>query len=87
MKNKVEKWCEELLHLSSIAETHPEAAYAGFTYGLVNKWSGLLRISVLYLLQPLEDVIRSKFIPALSGMPAPSEEVRDLLALPCRLGG
>ena len=89
VKNKVEKWCEELLHLSSIAETHPQAAYAGFTHGLVNKWSYLTRAieNIGPLLQPLEDVIRSKFIPALSGMPAPSEEVRDLLALPCRLGG
>ena len=89
VKNKVEKWCKELLHLSSIAETHPQAAYAGFTHGLVNKWSYLTRAieNIGPLLQPLEDVIRSKFIPALSGMPAPSEEVRDLLALPCRLGG
>ena len=66
VKNKVEKWCEELLHLSSIAETHPQAAYAGFTHGLVNKRSYLTRAieNIGPLLQPLEDVIRSKFIPA-----------------------
>ena len=39
------------------------------------------------LLQPLKDIIRKKFIPAICGRPAPNDELRDLLALPCRLCG
>lgn len=89
MKSKVEKWCEKLLHVSSIAQTHPQAAYAGFTHGVVNKWSYLTRTmeNVGPLLKLLEDIIRTEFIPALSGVPAPSDELRDLFALSCRLGG
>ena len=89
VKRKVEGWSEELLHLSSIAETHPQAAYAGFTHGLVSKWTYLTRTikDVGPLLQPLEDIIKTKFLPALSGKPAPSDEMRDLFGLPCRLGG
>ncbi len=39
------------------------------------------------LLQPLEDITRTKLLPALSGKPAPSDTERELLALPARLGG
>ena len=33
VKCKVERWCEELLQLCSIAHTHPQAAFAAFTHG------------------------------------------------------
>ena len=86
---KVERWSEELLLLSSIAQTHPQAAYAAFTHGMASKWVYLARTmeNIGSLLQPLEDIIRTKFIPTLCGRPAPNDELRDLLALPCRLGG
>ena len=38
-------------------------------------------------LQPLEDAIRQKFKPALTGRAQPGDAERDLLALPARLGG
>ena len=89
VKGKVDKWAEELSLLSSIAQTNPHAAYAGFTQGLVRKWAYLTRTieNIGPLHQPLEDIIRAKFIPALCGGPAPNDTLRDLLALPCRLGG
>ena len=89
VKNKVEKWSEELLHFSAIGQTHPQAAYAAFTHGLVSRWTYLTRTieNIGPLLQPFEDIIRTKFIPALCGRPAPNDKLRDLLALPCRLGG
>ncbi len=34
------------------------------------------------LLQPLENVIRTKLLPALTGRPPPNEIDRDLLAFP-----
>ena len=88
-KSKVEKWSEELQCLSTIAQTHPQAAYAAFTHGLASKWIYASRTieNIGPLLQPLEDIIRTKFIPAICGRPAPSNELRDLLALPCRMGG
>ena len=52
-------------------------------------WNYLTRSTkdISHLLQPLEDIIRTKFIPALTGRPAPNDDLRALLALPCRLGG
>ena len=38
-------------------------------------------------LLPLEMIIRTKLIPALTGRPPPNDLDRDLLALPARLGG
>ena len=37
--------------------------------------------------QPLENFIRSEFIPSLTGNPPPNDADRDLFALPARLGG
>ena len=86
---KVEQWCEELQELCSFAETHPQAAYAALTHGLVSKWTYLARTmeNIGPQFKPLEDLIRLKFIPSLCGGPPPSDELRNLLALPCRLGG
>ena len=39
------------------------------------------------LFQPLEDVMRHHFLPAITGRSASNGEERDLLALPVRLGG
>ena len=36
---------------------------------------------------PIETIIRVKLIPAHTGQPPPNDAVRDLLALPARLGG
>ena len=84
------KWSKELDNLAMIALTQPHAAHAAFTHGLSSKWCYLSRtindIGTL-LTQPLEAIIRSKLIPALTGQPPPNDEIRDLLALPARLGG
>ena len=89
VKHKVSNWSAELDRLAAVAITQPHAAYAAFTHGLSNKWSYLTRTirEIGNLLQPLETIIRSKLIPALTGQPPPNNEVRNLLALPARLGG
>ena len=72
-----------------MAKAHPHAAYAAFVHGCVHKFSFLCRVNanISHLLQPLEDTIRSQFIPTLTGHAPPSDSVRHLLALPPRLGG
>lgn len=89
VNRKVDQWTKELLVLSKIAISQPHAAYSAFTHGLASKWLYLARTipNLEGLFQPLEDMIRSRFIPALTGRSAPSDQERDLLALPCRLGG
>ncbi len=69
---------------------HQFIAFGGFGVPYrTSKWNYLSRTTcnVNDLLIPLEDMIRKKLIPAISGRPAPNNEERDLLALPARLGG
>lgn len=93
VNTKVESFVEEVEKLSAIAQTQPHAAYSAFTHGLVSKWNYLLRVTdweehqPANVLKPLEQVINSRFIPALTGQPPPGEKMRELLALPARLGG
>ena len=89
VQHKVIEWVNEVERLSSIAVTQPHAAYAAFTHGLKHKWTYLIRTipNIDDQLQPLEDVIRHKFIPSLTGQSALSDETRDLMALPIRHGG
>ena len=69
--------------------TQPHAAYSAFTHGLVHKWSYLARTvpDITRLFQPLEDVIRTQFIPCLTGRAPPHDLERNLLSLPPRLDG
>ena len=89
VRQKVSNWCTELRTLSSFAVTQPHAAYAAATHGLAGKWNYLARTvpSIGDLLQPLEDNIRTKLIPALTGRSPPNDCERELFALPARLGG
>ena len=90
---KVREWAEEIRTLSEIARTEPHAAFAAFTHGLSSRWNYFLRVmdlktlSALELLLPLENAIRSLFIPSLTGHSPPGDLVRELLALPANLGG
>jgi len=77
--------------LSSIATSQPHAAYACFTHGLISKW---LYVSLTIPdasshFKQLEDVLLTKFIPALTGLDPPGELQRSLFALPTmhRFGG
>ena len=85
-KNGQQSWnnCQSLP-----AATPMEAAYCAFSHGLKGRWLYLARTvpNIGNLLQPLEDTLRQRFIPALTGRPAPSDTERELLALPARVGG
>ena len=67
----------------------PHAAHAAFTHGYVHKFTFLCKTNpnIEGHLHPLENCIRSKFIPSLTGKPPPNNIERDLLGLPPRLGG
>ena len=86
---KVEGWARKLKRLSSFARTQPHAALWGFRR-LKSEWCfamGLERsLHQVPLLQPIEDLIKTEFIPALFGRDTP-DDLRELLALPCRLAG
>ena len=52
--------------LSDISVTQPHVAYSAFIYGIVNKWDYFIRCTPEFLL-PLEEIIRGKFLPNLTG--------------------
>ena len=89
VNEKVEKLRIELEKLVTIANTQAHAAYSAYTQSLSRKWSFLARTikGIGPLLQPLELTLRSKLIPALTGQQPVSDEIRNLLGLPCKLGG
>ena len=83
------QWCDMLTTLSLISVTHLQAAYAAYTHGFSNLWTFLCRTmsNTSVFMQPLEDILRRKLIPSLTGREAPGDLERRLLALPVRLGG
>ena len=87
--DKVQQWAGELEQLATIAHSQPHAAHAAFTHGMTSKWTYLTRTMPDFgpSLLPLDTIIRTKLIPALTGRPPPNNMERDLLALPARLGG
>ena len=89
VQDRVSDWVKEVEKLSTFAVSQPHAAHSAFTHGVTSRWTFLVRTcpDVGHLLQPLEDAIRHKFIPALTGQCAPNDTEHELLALPVRLGG
>ena len=86
--NKVQQWTGELEQLATISHSQPHAAHAAFTHGMTSKWTYLTRTmsGIGPNLLPLETIIKTKLIPALTGRPPPNQTERDLFALPARLG-
>ena len=89
MGRKVGQWVSMIEKLSSIASSQPHAAYSALTHGLLGKWTYLTRVTpnISHLLQPLDDCLRSKLIPVLTGRPPPNDTDLSLYSLPARLGG
>ena len=82
-------WCEELIELSLIAKTNPQAPYSAFTLGYKHKFTFFMRTieNIENFMLPLDKVIKQELIPALFNYFQISEELRSLIALPCKLGG
>ena len=88
-KALVSKWVDQLSILADIAKSEPQAAYAAFVKGFRNKLSYHLRVlsDMGKLLEPLDYIIESKLIPALSDGYACNPDERLQLSLPVKLGG
>ena len=85
----MEEWIEDVEKLAAVAGSQPQAAYAAYIHGTKNKWNYICRTTpdCSHLLQPLEDAIHQKLLPAISGRPPCSSTERELLSLPTKLGG
>ena len=82
-------WIDEITLLAEIAQTQPQSAYTCFTSGYQHKFSYYLRTipGIENYLAPVEETIRHRLIPAITGGHIVNDEERSLLALPPRLGG
>ena len=89
VEKKVAEWIQEVKTLSDIAKTEPHAAFAAYTHGLQHRWNFLMRTipDISPLLRPLENTIRDIFLPKLVKSVALCDSMRDMLALPPKLGG
>ena len=87
VNSKVSTWCTELENLYSIAKSQPHAAYAAFVQGYKHKFTFYIRTipNVAHLFQPVEEIIRSKFLPTIFGQDI-SQLDREIFALPIRNG-
>ena len=85
---KVEAWAEQVDRLANIAATQPHAAYAAFIFGLRHRWSFIQHTmpTTSAHMQPLQDAIRGRLIPALTKHDLSDVEV-EMVALPARHGG
>ena len=88
-EEKIQTWIDEIIILSEIALTEPQAAYACFVSGYQHKFTYFIRTipEMEEYLQPLEEVIRHRFLAAITGGHLVNDMERDLIALPPRLGG
>ena len=86
---KVNAWTNEIKQLFISATSQPHAAYSAFTHGLSSKWNYLMWTmnADQFLFQPLEDVIRYHFLPAIQERE--HSAILNAPYLPClvRLGG
>ena len=86
---KVSSWVNELTMLSKIAQFYPQSAYCAYTSGFCHKFNYIMRTipDIAEQLRPIEEIIRHKFIPAISDNRTCNEAERKLLSLPVKMGG
>ena len=84
-----DEWVKQIRMLAKIAKIDPHSAYAAYTHGLRHKYTYAMRtiLDAGSMFQPLENGIKNQLIPALTEQLQMSEDERNLIALPVRLGG
>ena len=87
----VDKSAAAVVTLSTVAERYPQTAYAGFTFCMQNEWQYVQRVvaDTAPFFSPLEEAIRTHFLPALLGVPSVeiNGDYRQLLTHSIKLGG
>ena len=88
ISEKVDEWTSEISALANISRVHPHPAYTAYTNGQANKWVYQARVSENCgdHFEKLESEIRTKLLPTVCNR-TPSDDERELVGLPTRLGG
>ena len=76
-------------HLAKIAHSQPQSAYCALINGLMSRWIYLMCVvpDPSNKLQPIEEALRFRFLPAITGRSNISDVERRVFALPARDGG
>ena len=76
----VKDWNSQLCTLSTVAESQPQAACSAFVNGFKNKLNYFIRTirDISNLSLPIEDIIRNRFIPAITDGRMRSEEEQNV---------
>ena len=88
VRGRVDEWVASVDVLAKIAVSQPHAAHSVFVHRLQAKWGFLMRTvpNLSEQMQPLEDAIRMRLIPAILGKEVSALE-RSLLSLPAKFAG
>ena len=89
LQNEVHSWKNQLEILSKIAEIQPQAAYSAYMFRFKHEFTFFLQTlpDIADYLLPIEETLRSRFIPAITGGHICSDAERALLALPVKFSG
>ena len=89
VSDQVHQWLDELKVLCEIAKSEPQAAYSCFVSGYKHKLSYCMRTipEINELLQPIDELINTEFIPAFTNGKLLNDDERKLFSLPTRFGG
>ena len=86
---KVDNWLDELNKLCDISRTEPQAACSCFVSGYKHKLTYTMRTipNISHLLEKIDVLILTKFIPAITGGIYVNPDERYHLSLPAKYGG
>ena len=89
VNEKVSAGVKEIAVLAEIAKFHPQSADCAYTAGFCHKFNYFLRTipDITSMLQPPENIIRNRLIPSLLEHRTVSDEERNLISFPTKLGG
>ena len=75
VNSKVRAWSCSINILSDVAKSQPRAAFLALTCGLLCKWTYISRVvpNISHLLVPLDELLRTNLIPAITGRPPPND--------------
>ena len=87
--NKTYHIANELNNLCEIAKLEPLAACSCFVSGFKHKLNYIMRTipNISHLLKPIDDIILTKFMPAITDGIKINQIERKLLSLPAKYGG
>ena len=85
----VDDWIKDVKALAEIGRSEPQLAYAAYIHGTSKRWNFICRTTpnVSEQMKRLEYHIRETLIPVIIGKNHITDQTREILSLPARLGG